>query len=116
MGTDSVQIAAPTTLMWALYFLAQHYDYSCQREKALEVIDEVRANSNPPAPFFPRLTFYLRILQAIVHTPTALELYWCKSRILKHRGSITYAANTMARSIYSVFFLAYPPICRHTHL
>ena len=31
--------APPTTLMWAQYFLAQHYDYCSMRRKALKVLE-----------------------------------------------------------------------------
>ncbi|XP_027125429.1 N-terminal acetyltransferase A complex auxiliary subunit NAA15 [Coffea arabica] len=59
----------PSTLMWALFYLAQHYDRRDQQDIALAKIDE-----------------------AIVHTPTAIDLYSVKSRILKHAGDFLAAA------------------------
>ncbi|KAG5519500.1 hypothetical protein PMAC_002128 [Pneumocystis sp. 'macacae'] len=54
----------PTVLLWVLYFLAQHYDYLRETEKALMYIDK-----------------------AIEHTPTLAELYMTKARIYKHAGN-----------------------------
>ena len=45
----------------------------------------------------------MTFLQAIKHTPTALELYWCKSRILKHCGSVNRAADTMASLAFDIY-------------
>ncbi|GAB4842023.1 N-alpha-acetyltransferase 16, NatA auxiliary subunit [Ancistrocladus abbreviatus] len=59
----------PSTLMWTLFLLAQHYDRRGQYEVALLKIDE-----------------------AIEHTPTVIDLYSVKSRILKHAGDLTAAA------------------------
>ncbi|KOM44552.1 hypothetical protein LR48_Vigan05g215700 [Vigna angularis] len=59
----------PSTLMWTLFFLAQHYDRLGQYEIALSKIDE-----------------------AICHTPTVIDLYSVKSRILKHAGDLVAAA------------------------
>ncbi|XP_030488392.2 N-terminal acetyltransferase A complex auxiliary subunit NAA15 [Cannabis sativa] len=59
----------PSTLMWTLFLLAQHYDRRGQYEIALSKIDE-----------------------AIEHTPTAIDLYSGKSRILKHAGDLAAAA------------------------
>ena len=50
----------PTAYLWALYFLAQHYDYRRNTAKAFKYINE-----------------------AIEHTPTMVELYMTKGRILK---------------------------------
>ena len=50
----------PSVLLWTLYYLAQHYDYHQQFDKALESINA-----------------------AIEHTPTIVELYMTKGRILK---------------------------------
>lgn len=52
----------PSVLLWTLYYLAQHYDYHQQFDKALESINA-----------------------AIDHTPTIVELYMTKGRILKVR-------------------------------
>eukprot|EP00268_Persea_americana_P057678 TRINITY_DN691_c1_g1_i3.p1 TRINITY_DN691_c1_g1~~TRINITY_DN691_c1_g1_i3.p1 ORF type:complete len:902 (+),score=191.41 TRINITY_DN691_c1_g1_i3:143-2848(+) len=59
----------PSTLMWTLFLLAQHYDRRGQLELALAKIDE-----------------------AIEHTPTVIDLYSVKSRILKHAGDLVAAA------------------------
>ncbi|KAL9304484.1 hypothetical protein ACSQ67_021747 [Phaseolus vulgaris] len=65
-GTDK---EPPSTLMWTLFLLAQHYDRRGQFEIALSKIDE-----------------------AIEHTPTVIDLYSVKSRILKHAGDLVAAA------------------------
>ncbi|EYU21564.1 hypothetical protein ABFS82_09G099700 [Erythranthe guttata] len=59
----------PSTLMWILFYLAQHYDRRGQYGIALTKIDE-----------------------AIEHTPTVIDLYSVKSRILKHAGDPVAAA------------------------
>ncbi|KAK7854121.1 n-terminal acetyltransferase a complex auxiliary subunit naa15 [Quercus suber] len=59
----------PSTLMWALFLLAQHYDRRGQYDISLSKIDE-----------------------AIEHTPTVIDLYSVKSRILKHAGDLAAAA------------------------
>ncbi|XP_058074694.1 N-terminal acetyltransferase A complex auxiliary subunit NAA15 isoform X2 [Magnolia sinica] len=59
----------PSTLMWTLFLLAQHYDRRGQHDLALTKIDE-----------------------AIEHTPTVIDLYTVKGRILKHAGDLRAAA------------------------
>ncbi|XP_051147846.1 N-terminal acetyltransferase A complex auxiliary subunit NAA15 [Andrographis paniculata] len=59
----------PSTLMWILFYLAQHYDRRGHYDVALRKIDE-----------------------AIDHTPTVIDLYSVKSRILKHAGDPVAAA------------------------
>uniref|UniRef100_A0A5B7AM12 Putative N-alpha-acetyltransferase 16, NatA auxiliary subunit n=1 Tax=Davidia involucrata TaxID=16924 RepID=A0A5B7AM12_DAVIN len=59
----------PSTLMWTLFYLAQHYDRRGQYDSALAKIDE-----------------------AIEHTPTVIDLYSVKGRILKHAGDLAAAA------------------------
>ncbi|KAJ0977810.1 hypothetical protein J5N97_013284 [Dioscorea zingiberensis] len=59
----------PSTLMWTLFLLAQHYDRRGQHDIALSKIDE-----------------------AIEHTPTVIDLYSAKARILEHAGDLTAAA------------------------
>ncbi|KAG6607856.1 N-terminal acetyltransferase A complex auxiliary subunit NAA15, partial [Cucurbita argyrosperma subsp. sororia] len=59
----------PSTLMWILFLLAQHYDRRGQYDIALSKIDE-----------------------AIKHTPTVIDLYSVKSRILKHAGDAAASA------------------------
>lgn len=53
-------IEPPTAYVWTLYFLAQHYDKQRKTDLALQTIDK-----------------------AIEHTPTLVELYMTKGRILK---------------------------------
>lgn len=57
-----------SALLWTLYFLAQHYDYLRDTQKALEFINA-----------------------AIEHTPTLIELFVCKGRIYKHAGDLIEA-------------------------
>ncbi|BBG99035.1 tetratricopeptide repeat-containing protein [Prunus dulcis] len=59
----------PSTLLWALFLLAQHYDRRGQYDIALSKIDE-----------------------AMEHTPTVIDLYSAKSRVLKHAGDLPAAA------------------------
>jgi len=54
----------PTTLLWVYYYLAQHFDYLNQTDKALN---------------------YINI--AIDYTPTLVELYMVKGNIYKHAGN-----------------------------
>lgn len=56
------EIEEPTAYLWTLYLLAQHYDNKRDTTRALKLIDE-----------------------AIEHTPTLVELYMTKGRILKVR-------------------------------
>ncbi|KAL4589164.1 hypothetical protein LXL04_002068 [Taraxacum kok-saghyz] len=60
----------PSTLMWTLFYLAQHYDRRGQYDVALAKIEE-----------------------AIQHTPTVIDLYSVKSKILKHAGDFASAAS-----------------------
>ncbi|KAI8996075.1 NMDA receptor-regulated protein 1-domain-containing protein, partial [Gaertneriomyces semiglobifer] len=62
----------PTAILWVLYFLAQHYDLKGDSKKAVRYIDE-----------------------AVAHTPTIVELYMTKARILKHGGDLDGAAKVM---------------------
>lgn len=57
-----------SALLWTMYFLAQHYDHLRDIEKALYYINE-----------------------AIVHTPTLIELFVTKGRIYKHAGDFIQA-------------------------
>ncbi|CAI2168319.1 5145_t:CDS:10 [Funneliformis geosporum] len=66
------EIEPPTAFLWALYLLAQHYDNKRDTMKALKFIDE-----------------------AIEHTPTLVELYMTKGRILKHGGDLSKAMKVM---------------------
>ncbi|KAJ3799767.1 NMDA receptor-regulated protein 1-domain-containing protein [Lentinula aff. detonsa] len=64
--------AEPTTYLWSLYFLAQHYSYLSQYAKALELLD-----------------------LALAHTPTLPELYTCRARTLKRAGDFHGASRAM---------------------
>ena len=70
-GTESTK-EPPTALLWTLYYLAKHYDFHQQLDKALELINK-----------------------AIAHTPTVVELYMTKGRILKHAGKVEEASKIM---------------------
>ncbi|KAF9922180.1 N-alpha-acetyltransferase 16, NatA auxiliary subunit [Linnemannia zychae] len=65
-------IEPPTALLWTLYFLAQHFDFKRETEKALGYIN-----------------------RAIEHTPTLVELYMAKGRILKHAGDYVGAMEAL---------------------
>lgn len=54
----------PTTLLWVYYYLAQHFDYLNETDKALGYINT-----------------------AIDYTPTLVELYMVKGNIYKHAGN-----------------------------
>lgn len=66
-GSDKTVSA--TTFIWLSDFLAQHYDTIGKGEEALRAIEE-----------------------AIQHTPTTVELYMCKAKILKHAHDLKGAA------------------------
>ncbi|XP_053679641.1 N-alpha-acetyltransferase 15, NatA auxiliary subunit [Anopheles nili] len=57
-----------SALLWTMYYLAQHYDYLRESEKALDFINA-----------------------AIEHTPTLIELFVTKGRIYKHAGDVLEA-------------------------
>jgi len=76
--TDSTEPQDPTVYLWLLLFAANHFDQRRNYEKALEIIET-----------------------AIEHTPTLVETYTCKARILKHMKNAEKAAETyeIARKI-----------------
>lgn len=57
-----------TTIVWVDYYLAQHYNYLKQNDQAMKLIDE-----------------------AILHTPTLIELYMLKAKIYKSKGELEEA-------------------------
>lgn len=61
--SDSTEPEPPTSLLWMLYFGAQHYDRMGNTKEALELIEK-----------------------AVAHTPTVIELYTLKAKVLKHAG------------------------------
>ncbi|KAK6458801.1 NMDA receptor-regulated protein 1-domain-containing protein [Scheffersomyces xylosifermentans] len=66
------KINNPTIYVWIKYYLAQHYLYLNELDKATKCIDE-----------------------ALAHSPTLVELYIVKARIVKHRGEFAKAAVIM---------------------
>ena len=60
--TDAGPAEPPTAYLWSLYFCAQHYNRIGQSTKALELINT-----------------------ALDHTPTEVQLYMLKAKILKVR-------------------------------
>lgn len=63
---------APTSLLWTLYFLAQHYNFLGQYDEALK-----------------------HIHSAIAHSPTLPELHMTRARIYKKAGAIEWANTAM---------------------
>jgi len=71
--TSDDEEAEPTsTILWLHYFLAQHYDYLGNFEKAFAFIEK-----------------------AIRDTPTLVELYMFKAKVFKHVGDFHTAATWM---------------------
>ncbi|KAK6462969.1 NMDA receptor-regulated protein 1-domain-containing protein [Scheffersomyces coipomensis] len=66
------KIANPTVHVWTLYFLAQHYLYLNDLEKASKFIDD-----------------------ALTHSPTLVELYILKAKVLKHQKEYVAASDIM---------------------
>jgi hypothetical protein len=62
----------PTTYLWTLYFLAQHYSDLGQHAQSISLLDE-----------------------ALSHTPTLPELHTCKARTLKRAGDLLQAAKSL---------------------
>jgi tetratricopeptide (TPR) repeat protein len=62
----------PTTYLWSLYFLSQHYLHLRQYPRVLSLLD-----------------------LAISQTPTLPELYTCRARVLKRSGDIFGAARSL---------------------
>ena len=65
----------PDVLCWALMVAAQESDFKGDQTRAIELIDE-----------------------AIAHTPTALDLYRIKGRIVKHGGDVGAASVLVERA------------------
>ena len=62
----------PTTYLWTLYFLAQHYSYLSRHSKALDLLSV-----------------------AIEHTPTLPELHMLRGKVLKRAGDHFGAAKSV---------------------
>ncbi|KAF9652586.1 N-terminal acetyltransferase A, auxiliary subunit [Thelephora ganbajun] len=71
-SSSSTPSEPPTTYLWSLYFLSQHYLHLRQYSRALNLLDI-----------------------AISHTPTLPELYTCKARVLKRSGDTYGAAQSL---------------------
>jgi len=56
---------SPSTILWTLYYLAQHFDKLGNYEQSISYID-----------------------QGIKHTPTCLDFYVIKAKLYKHQGNI----------------------------
>ena len=69
---ESRGTADPTRILWVIYYLAQHYDYIGDYSRALSLVEE-----------------------AFEHTPTLIEFYVLKGRILKHLGDIDGAISAL---------------------
>ncbi|EGG18821.1 tetratricopeptide-like helical domain-containing protein [Cavenderia fasciculata] len=67
VGSD--QQESPSTLLWCRYFLAQHYDRVGKIKESFEQIDK-----------------------AIEHTPTNVDNYIVRAKLLKHNGDLVGAA------------------------
>ncbi|KAK9448637.1 NMDA receptor-regulated protein 1-domain-containing protein [Limtongia smithiae] len=64
--------STPTTYVWTLHYLAQHFSKVGKHETALEYIDK-----------------------AIAHTPTLVEAHMVKAKILKRKGDLLGASDAM---------------------
>lgn len=63
---------SPSVVVWCLYYKAHHLDYLRQYPEALTVVDKL-----------------------IKHTPTNIDAYVLKARILKHSGDMVTAHDYM---------------------
>ncbi|TCD68847.1 hypothetical protein EIP91_009561 [Steccherinum ochraceum] len=70
--SNSSESEPPTTYLWTLYFLAQHYSHISDHQRALQLLD-----------------------LALEHTPTLPELLMYKARVLKRLGDPFGAARSM---------------------
>ena len=66
---EETNIDVPTTYLWTLYFLAQHFSHLGQQSRALSLLSS-----------------------AISHTPTLPELHTLRGRILKRLGDLCGAS------------------------
>lgn len=75
---ESEEKESPSTELWARYLLAQHLDRIGEYQAALD-----------------------HVAQAVEHTPTVIELYTLRAKILKHAGDIqgAWAAYDKAREM-----------------
>lgn len=73
--SGQTEVEPPTTILWAYFYNAQHLDWKNQYSESLKMIDK-----------------------AIYHTPTLLEAYMIKAKLLKHSGSVQSAAEEMDKA------------------
>ncbi|KAJ8099188.1 NMDA receptor-regulated protein 1-domain-containing protein [Lipomyces tetrasporus] len=71
-GPDMDGDSTPTTYLWTIYYLAQHYSKVGEADLALEYITK-----------------------AIEHTPTLVEAHMVKAKILKRKGDLVAASESM---------------------
>ncbi|KAF8067854.1 NMDA receptor-regulated protein 1-domain-containing protein [Lyophyllum atratum] len=71
-SSSAAAAVEPTTYLWTLYFLAQHYSYLSRAKEALDTIEV-----------------------ALAHTPTLPELHTCKARSLKRAGDLFGASRAL---------------------
>ncbi|WFC95462.1 hypothetical protein MBRA1_002110 [Malassezia brasiliensis] len=69
---DTPVAEPPSSYLWAMYFLAHHYSYIGDHERALAYIDSI-----------------------LVHTPTMPELHMTRARVLKRAGAYQAASDAM---------------------
>ncbi|KAK9493678.1 NMDA receptor-regulated protein 1-domain-containing protein [Lipomyces doorenjongii] len=71
-GSAKEKDSTPTTYLWTIYYLAQHYSKIGQSDLAFEYITK-----------------------AIEHTPTLVEVHMMKAKILKRKGDHVAASESM---------------------
>ena len=72
---SSTEMDAPSTFVWVMYYLAQHYSSQSQHSEALDCINQI-----------------------MHHTPTLPDLYHTKARILKRAGDYIGAEIELAKA------------------
>jgi len=71
-ASDESDPETPTTLLWAMYLKVQHHEMRAEYDQALPLIE-----------------------RCIEHTPTAIDMYLRKARILKKMGDYNTAADVV---------------------
>ena len=75
LNKDNANLSIPSVFIWIYYFASQHYDILGESEKALEYINK-----------------------AIKSTPSVVEFFMIKSKILKHNLLFEEAAMAMGKA------------------
>ena len=75
LNKDNVNLSIPTVFIWVYYFASQHYDILGESEKALKYINK-----------------------AIKSTPSVVEFFMVKSKILKHNLLFEEASMAMGKA------------------